>query len=189
VALPGRDKTFAFENCRDLLRKLEREIERFREAQDQDDVELLKDLAFNISVTAWHLCDWTFADLTSLQRQQLNLNTLEALKQHALLCRDIHLCRQAATASKHWEISSHPDPNVSVIVTANSTLATRASHPALLIANQSRWTIYFVDDQDVRAATDVFDGALAYWTQMIYPNGIAAEPPQPFDWSEEREAD
>ena len=29
MPLPSRDKTFALESCRDLLNKLEREIERF----------------------------------------------------------------------------------------------------------------------------------------------------------------
>ena len=53
MALPDRDKTFALENCRDLLRKLEREIERFTAARD--DVEARIDHAFNIVVTAWHL--------------------------------------------------------------------------------------------------------------------------------------
>jgi hypothetical protein len=30
MPLPGREQTFALENCRDLLSKLEREIERYR---------------------------------------------------------------------------------------------------------------------------------------------------------------
>jgi hypothetical protein len=29
MALPGRDQTFAYENCREMLNKLEREIERY----------------------------------------------------------------------------------------------------------------------------------------------------------------
>jgi hypothetical protein len=66
MALPGRDKTFALENCRDLLRKLEREIERFTAARD--DVEGRIDHAFNIVVTAWHLCaTGCFGDLKNLQ--------------------------------------------------------------------------------------------------------------------------
>ena len=49
------------ENCRDLLRKLEREIERFTAARD--DVEARIDHAFNIVVAA----TW-FADLTLTQK-------------------------------------------------------------------------------------------------------------------------
>ena len=40
------------------LGKFEREIERFTAARD--DVEARIDHAFNIVVTAWHLCDWVF---------------------------------------------------------------------------------------------------------------------------------
>jgi hypothetical protein len=35
MAFPGRPQTFALENCRGLLSKLEREIERFRRAGDE----------------------------------------------------------------------------------------------------------------------------------------------------------
>ena len=31
MALPGRNQTFAYENCREMLNKLEREIERYCE--------------------------------------------------------------------------------------------------------------------------------------------------------------
>ena len=53
MALPGRDKTFALENCRDLLNKLKREIERFSAAGNN--IETRKDFAFNAAVTAWAL--------------------------------------------------------------------------------------------------------------------------------------
>jgi hypothetical protein len=58
MPLPGRDKTFALENCRDLLNKLEREIDRLSAARDRDDLTTMIDTAFNAAVTAWHLCDW-----------------------------------------------------------------------------------------------------------------------------------
>ena len=60
MALSGRHN-FALENCRDLLRKLEREIERFTAARD--DVEARIDHAFNIVVAATG-----FADLTLTQK-------------------------------------------------------------------------------------------------------------------------
>src|ERR1700704_7000035 len=75
MALPGRDKTFAFESCRDMLNKLEREIDRYTRV-DGKDVDAMKDLAFNIAVTAWHLCDWAFMDLKPEQRDSLNIHSL-----------------------------------------------------------------------------------------------------------------
>jgi hypothetical protein len=65
MALPSRDQTFAYENCRDLLEKLDREIERYRDVAGTELGEMgerllrlvdqLKDSAFNASVTAWHI--------------------------------------------------------------------------------------------------------------------------------------
>jgi hypothetical protein len=51
--------TFALANCRALLFKLEREIKHYRktDASDSAAAAEMTDLAFNISVTAWHLCD------------------------------------------------------------------------------------------------------------------------------------
>jgi hypothetical protein len=78
MALPSRDQTFAFADCRELLNKLEREIDRYREVVGRDEnepealmklVDQLKDSAFNAAVTAWHLCDWVFNDMTLEQRQ------------------------------------------------------------------------------------------------------------------------
>jgi hypothetical protein len=172
MALPGREKTFALENCRDLHRKLEREIKRFGDA-DPDDVEARIDLAFNIVVTAWHLCDWVFADLTPAQKSSLQITSLSALQDIARVqCRALHLCRQVAVASKHWKVTDHPDPDVAVMVTATpqGTTAARSPVPLHLAAS---WYLYFVDGPNMQEAEEVFDSALTFWTQFIYPNKIA----------------
>jgi len=51
MPLPNRPQTF-YESCRDLLEKLDREIDRYRSIAGRDDhnvVEELKDIAFNAS--------------------------------------------------------------------------------------------------------------------------------------------
>jgi hypothetical protein len=170
MALPGKDKTFALDNCRELLRKLEREIKRF--GQDRTDIEARIDHAFNAVVTAWHLSDWVFADMTEEQKLKLQIFSLPELKAHALQCRAIRLCRQAATASKHWEVTNFPDPNVAVIVTATPIGDTTVSWPSIYIAPD--WYLYFVDAQKTLEAEQVFEEALHFWTEFIYQNGIAA---------------
>jgi hypothetical protein len=155
MALPGRDKTFAFETSRDMLLKLEREIDRYMTALSVDNVEALQDTAFNICVTAWHLCDWVFNDLTPKQRQSLGIASLGELQKLARECRALYLCRQAATASKHWEIISHPDPDVRVIVTAGSPpSSTKGTGVDLRLA---RWGVYFIDGEDRLEAGQVFE--------------------------------
>jgi hypothetical protein len=93
MALPSRDQTFAYENCRDLVEKLDREIDRYCAVAGNDElldagklvelVDQLKDSAFNAAVTAWHLCDWVFNDTGPEQRQKLGFKSLGDLQEHA----------------------------------------------------------------------------------------------------------
>lgn len=167
MALPSRDQTFAFENCRELVQKLSREIDRYSEVAGNEEeldwdalirvVDQLKDSAFNAAVTAWHLCDWVFNDMTPKQRKKFGFKTLADLQNHARHnCRELHLCRQAATASKHWTVHQHPDRDVQVVVTG-----------------EPGWTIYFVDQGKEIPADQVFEMALSFWNEFIYAHGIA----------------
>jgi hypothetical protein len=167
MALPSRNQTFAYENCRDLLEKLDREIDRYCEVAGSQfsepgenlirAVDQLKDSAFNASVTAWHLCDWVFNDLAVEQRQKLGLNRITDLQKHVReQCRALHLCRLAATASKHWAVERHADPAVHTVVTA-----------------ETGWTIYFVDGDSKISAEKVFIAARDFWTGFIRDNGIS----------------
>jgi hypothetical protein len=156
MPLPSRPQTF-YESSRDLLEKLRREIERYRSMASDDDVEQLKDIAFNASVTAWQLADWVFNDMTPAQRKRLAIKDDRALQEHARTkCRALYLCRHAATASKHWEITRHPDPNIQTVV-----------------KNESGWKIFFVDNNKSTAADEVFELALHFWTTFIQDNDIA----------------
>jgi hypothetical protein len=161
MPLPNRQQTF-YENCRDLLEKLDREIDRYRSIVGRDDhdlVEKLKDIAFNASVTAWQLGDWVFKDMTDEQRKSLGFNDIEVLRKHARTnCRALYLCRHAATASKHWEVTEFPDPNIQTIVT-----------------HENGWRVIFVDDNRRSEADQVFAEALDFWTNFIYGNHIARE--------------
>jgi hypothetical protein len=184
MAFPSRPHTFALENCRNLLDKLKREIDRLRSAAS-DDFNTHNDSAFNAAVTAWHLCDWVFADMTPDQRGKLNILKIEDMRGYARTqCRALHLCRQVATASKHWRVERYPDPNVKVITTANSIPVTETIQPAgtqpakIQLLIERGCFLYFDDDGDVRAAEDVFDDASQFWTQFIYHNGIAQDESQ-----------
>lgn len=158
---------FAYENCRDLVEKLDREIDRYREVAGNDQmlepdallklVDQLKDSAFNASVTAWHLGDWVFNDLTVEQREILGFQKLSDLQTYAREhCRALYLCRYAATASKHWVVDKHADPTIQTIVTG-----------------ETGWTIYFVDSGKKIPADQVFIAARDFWTGFIRDNNIA----------------
>jgi hypothetical protein len=160
MPLRGRDHTFALANCRALLSKLEREIKRYRETDAGDSAAAaeMTDLAFNISVTAWHLCDWVFEDMTADQRKKLDIQKLSDLQKLAREHRPLHLCRQLATGSKHWEVSQHPDPDIRAVVCHTG----------------SEWRISIKDGDKELDAIEVFESACGFWANFIYTNRIAA---------------
>jgi hypothetical protein len=115
-------------------------------------------------VTAWHLGDWVFNDLSPEQRQRFGFTKTAELFEHVRTeCRALHLCRHAATASKHWEVTKHPDPNVQIVVSADD----------------GGWGIDFVDGDKKIPADQIFEEALGFWTKFIYANRIAKS-----DWED-----
>jgi hypothetical protein len=168
MAFPGRPQTFALENCRDLLNKLKREIERFGAAGNN--IETRKDFAFNAAVTAWQLCDWVFADMSSALRDKYEIHNVNQMREYARYhCRALHLCRQVATESKHYTVDKFADPAVNSHLTVKSTVP-QAPIPLHFAPG---CFVYFVDGKEKREAEDVFGDALQFWTQFIYGNEIA----------------
>ncbi|MET4481622.1 hypothetical protein [Bradyrhizobium sp. F1.13.3] len=150
-----------------MLDKLHRELDRYREVAGRDEEDLaamvelvdqLKDSAFNAAVTAWHLGDWVFKDMTADQRKALGVRSLGDLQAHGReKCRALYLCRYAATASKHSEVNTFRDPKVEVVVSCEE---------------DAGWSVHFVDDGNTRAADQVFSEALDFWTGFIFENHI-----------------
>jgi hypothetical protein len=92
-----------------------------------------------------------------VQRKKLGFEELGDLQHYARKqCRALYLCRQAATASKHWSVDKHRDPTVQVVVTG-----------------ETAWTIYFVDEENKVPADQVFMAARDFWDQFIRENGVA----------------
>jgi hypothetical protein len=98
-----------------------------------------------------------FNDMTVEQRQKLNFRDVGGLQEYAREnCRALYLCRQAATASKHWVVNQHADPEVQVVVTA-----------------ETEWTVYFVDHGRSQPADVVFEMAFAFWNEFIRDHRIS----------------
>jgi urease gamma subunit len=161
MAFPAKEKTFKLENCRDLYNKLDREIARFDGAANNSLD--LADHAFNVVVTAWHMCDWVFADMTPELKSKLQINTLAELQAEARKCRALHLCQQAANASKHWALlEKHRDPGVDVIV---GVAPVRRPEE---VQEPPKFEAYFKDGSDFIEAGKVFETARDFWTQFIF---------------------
>lgn len=110
--------------------------------------------------------------MSSALRDKYEIHNVNQMREYARQHRRaLHLCRQAATASKHYTVDQHPDPNVKIVVTLNS-LPPPASTP---VHAPSGGYVYFVDGKEKREAVDVFGDAFQFWTQFIYHNGVAAD--------------
>jgi hypothetical protein len=168
MALPGQQQTFAMDDCRDMLRKLEWEIDQLGDAQY--DVDRLKFGCFNAAVTAWHMAEWVLADTTATQRNVLRIKkNLGALQDKARSeCRELYLCYYLANASKHRKVTFHIDRRVNAGVEAGMPTPV---YGADVIPT---WEAFVDDGDKKRPAIEVFAFALNYWTGIIYHHGIAA---------------
>jgi hypothetical protein len=126
-------------------------------------------MCFNAAVTAWQLADWVWRDCTPEQRQRLNTPRLGDLQARARQeCRALYLCRQIATASKHWEVTSFRAHDVGTEF--------RIGPPQQLSgpAYRRTWEAVIVDRGVERNAVDVFHEASDYWANLIHLERIAA---------------
>jgi hypothetical protein len=153
---------FSFENSIDLVWKLYWEIERLNHATPHDIIDM-KCFAFNAAVTAWHLTDWVFEDMTEEQRYKRSISKLDDLQKLVRKeCRALHLCRQIATASKHRSVRFHYDPDVATSVELDATP----------IDQWPKWRLVILDSGNSYPAIDVFEEARMYWYQFLSGLGL-----------------
>ena len=155
-------QTFGFENCVDLVWKLYWEIVRLQQATPQDVIDM-KCFAFNAAVTAWHLTDWVFSDMTPAQRNHHHVRSLAEFQNLARnQCRALHLCRQIATASKHRRVTLHVDHSV----IADVSLTNKSE------GQFGTWEIVIRDGSTTLLAIDVLEEARLYRYRFISDLGL-----------------
>jgi hypothetical protein len=179
MPIPSREKTFALENCHDLLRKLEWELEGLKN-ESPHDLDGLAFRSFNAAVTAWHLADWVWKDMTQEQRDDVAAEWEEQLKdegnfKYALRHKDrtVALCREIATASKHVEVTRSPDPSVETIVSAVVQEPRPGASGATIVGTPTIWVLAVNDNGQKRYIPEVIEAALDFWTRFIHRHGIA----------------
>ena len=184
----SRSATFDLVSCRDLLKKLEREIGRIKQATDRPEV---CDHGTNAAFTAWHLTDWVWADVKDnwqiraaiakqAGRAANNFNLEELQDYVAGGSKDLEICRIIATASKHvgWEILGDVQ-ELTATGSARGLNATGSARSALNIIGDppvpsKRWILKIKIDGQSSEALPVFRNAFKYWQSFIEEHHIGA---------------
>lgn len=181
----GADSTFDLVNCRDLLQKLERELDRIRQCDDREE---LADLGFNFAVTAWHLTDWVWADITSkhdlkvllaarANKSASKFGLAEFRDWMRKLSEDLNHCRLIATASKHVGAERRPGDPGSFTATGSVSFSGgptgagphgAAPHGAYY----EKWVLKIIVNGERKPGLDVFDRVCRFWKHFIDDNKI-----------------
>ncbi|WP_108459181.1 hypothetical protein [Devosia naphthalenivorans] len=117
-----KSKRFGLNSYRDLLAKLDWEIEGLEDVVENSIEERYR--YFNTAVTAWHLTDWVWQAMSAEDRRIIvdqhpasrdtvtSFQKLVRLTSEALL-----ICDQVANGSKHFERSRHDNPDIFTAMT------------------------------------------------------------------------
>jgi hypothetical protein len=153
-------QTFGFENCVDLYWKLYWEIACLQHVSPHNIIDM-KCFALNAAITAWHLTEWVFIDMTPVQRERHRIRSLIEFQNFARKhCRALHLCRQIATASKHRTVTLHADRGV----TTDFGLTPLSQSEEQFGTN---WEIVIKDGAATLLAINVLEEARSYWYRFI----------------------
>jgi hypothetical protein len=178
----GPPKTFDLHNCRDVLGKLERELDRFKRAtlrQDQSDH------AANFTLTAWHLAEWVWhSPLSPTLKAKVAAECGLTVKQFDIgafrpwlgaKCRALQYCYIVCTASKHTKIDRRDDPQVTTLISLSDVVYVtppRSPDDVTVEWIDVDWTHKMVDGDKRIPLAEAFEEVLRFWTEFIYINRV-----------------
>ncbi len=175
--------TFGITNCRDMLRKLEREISRICNSTRREDI---ADHCVNAAWTAWHLADWVWADIVvddinlkvrlareaGIRVPEFKLGQFKLLMSSEHRCPELAHCRIITTDSKHLgHTSRSADPEFSVTASAAQSPPAGVSDldwlPIVHEASPSDWVFKIVEGDNKDAVVDLFQKVRDYWAGFM----------------------
>jgi len=117
-------KAFGLYDYRDMLKKLNWELKNLFLRQ-RSDISACAYHSFNCAVTAWHVTDWLWHDLSSLSKIEIKAKekrikfwkTCQEFQRYVRdNCPALRLCHQIATGSKHCLMTYNPDPSIAAAI-------------------------------------------------------------------------
>lgn len=164
---------FDFQNCRDLVEKLNRELIRFESAPNREDQ---ADHAINFCMTAWHLIDWTLSAgqsgaLTFSLTDGTEPNWTDVSEYRTYLfsrCSELRFMDVIANTWKHRVINAKPNrPEISVTASSIATMADWDRLSEISTLNQ-QFTWKLVEGEERKAWKHVFSAVSAFWHAFVY---------------------
>jgi hypothetical protein len=106
-------KSFELRDSRDMLEKLQWELSNLFCRQPYD-IRACQFHAINCAITAWHVTDWLWHDISSELKDGRRWKKCQDLQDYVRKeCPELNLCHQIATGSKHCLMTYKPDPTIS----------------------------------------------------------------------------
>jgi hypothetical protein len=109
-------KSFELRDSRDILEKLHWELNNlfFRQRHD---IKACQYHAFNCAVTAWHVTDWLWQDMSPALKSDLHVKSCKAFQDYVRnACPALNLCHEIANGSKHCLVERNPDSTISAVI-------------------------------------------------------------------------
>lgn len=167
-------QSFLVNDASQLFRKLSAEVNLF--LNSQFDTMRSGHLALNIAMTAWHMNDWVYADMDEHQREVAAsflgarvASYKDFVSATTAYCEDLRMCQVIATASKHVEVESRPDPS----------LHTRFEIVDVGVdeARPQLFTIWIIKSGGSKhPAQEVFKRVHRFWEDMLSNLGMMEDP-------------
>ena len=182
----GKPATYGLENSRDVLKKLEWEQRGLKATSKQEPKELYY-RAFNAAVTVWHLAEWVWSDMTRDQRQQLetdwdkqlnvNDDNGRAFRRELIqINREIAICREIATASKHVKVSRNRDNTIDTVSKMRTSRVVSSDDEPVMVGEHfvvvPEWKLEVLDGPARRDFIEIIDLVIEFWTDFVDQRGI-----------------
>jgi hypothetical protein len=109
-------KAFELRDSRDMLEKLQWELSNLFNRQ-RHDIKACQYHAFNCAVTAWHVTDWLWQDISAALKSDLQVNQCKEFQDYVRsACPALNLCHEIANGSKHCLVERNPDATISTVI-------------------------------------------------------------------------
>ena len=171
--------SFQLRRANDLLAKINRDLERFRESTNSQSKEHRhqSDLALNFVISAWHLTEWLWKEKTADAEEAFGCSSFNDF--HTKVreeCHALQVCYELATGSKHFYLREEKKKAVQntasrftggggIVRSVVRPIVRSVVRPVVRGSSREVLTVTFSDGSIVEALS-IFEQAADYWNSF-----------------------